>query len=103
MIKNKLIEKSLIISFQIVAVYILFRQGMLLGWLRVAIANRLDKICGLKLSKQIQAPLFECLICMSSVWTIILTFSFDIRLMLLVCGMNTIISIILDQEYHTSK
>lgn len=86
-----MIEKAIIISLQITAIYILFQQGNLLGNVRIGIANWLDKKFTKQYSILIQKPLFECLCCMSSVWTILITFTIDIGLMLLVCGINCII------------
>lgn len=86
------------ISLQITAIYMLFQPGMLLGWLRIFIANGLDKYLGKKPSMYLQKPLWECLICMSSVWTIILSQDIDLELILIVCGINTLIDFILSDE-----
>lgn len=108
-----MIIQAIILSLQITAIYIVFQQGMLLGWLRIGAANLLDDsfgfcckkmnidsplLTGKKLSLYIQKPLWECLMCMSSVWTIVLTHSFNIKLILLVCGINSLIDKFLDYE-----
>lgn len=86
-----MIIQAIILSLQITAIWVLFAPGNLLYPLRVAIANKLDKWMGKKNSIIAQKPLFDCLCCMSSVWTILLTLSIDIPLMLVVCGINCII------------
>jgi len=93
-----MILTSIILSLQITAIYFIFQQGMLLGWFRIMMANHIDLVYGKKASRYIQKPLWDCLICMSSVWTIILTLTFDIKLMLLVCGINVFIDQILNHE-----
>lgn len=93
-----MIITALILSLQITAVYIVFRQGMLLGWFRIMMANVLDKRFGMLRSRYIQKPLWDCLPCMASVWTIILMWKIDVRMILLVCGMNVIINKFLDYE-----
>lgn len=40
-------------------------------------------------------PLYDCLPCMASVWTIVLTQSVNIKDILIVCGMNAIIASVL--------
>lgn len=87
-----MILTAAILSLKILAIYIVFSQGMLLGWVPVAVSNFLDKKVGKLWSRYLQKPLWECYICMSSVWTIVLTADFDIHLMLLVCGINFVIS-----------
>lgn len=86
-----MLEKTIIISLQITAIYVLFQQGSLLGGVRIRLANLIDKYFDRIKSIYIQKPLWECLCCMSSFWTIVLTLSFDIRLILSVCGMNCLI------------
>jgi hypothetical protein len=86
-----MLEKAITISLQITAIYVLFQQGSLLGGVRIWVANFLDKHFDKIKSIYIQKPIWDCLCCMSSVWTIILTWSFDFRLLLCVCGCNCII------------
>jgi len=84
-------ENALILSIQILAIYILFSQGMLLGSVRIYTANKFDSWFGLKASRYIQKPLWDCFPCMASVWTIVLTHDFSIGMILLVCGINFLI------------
>lgn len=93
-----MIAQAAILSLQITAIYIVFQQGMFLGWLRIAMANVFDKLLGKKRSRYFQKPLFDCLPCMASVWTIILMWHFDVRMILAVCGLNIIIDKFLDYE-----
>ncbi|MDF2381332.1 hypothetical protein JMG10_07640 [Nostoc ellipsosporum NOK] len=86
-----MINDALTLSLIITAVYEIFQQGMLLGWLRIAVANMLDELFGLKYSRYIQKPLWDCLPCMASIWTILLTASINVELILVVCGINVII------------
>jgi hypothetical protein len=85
----------LYLSLIITAIYTLFSEGNALSWLRVWCANQLDLCFGLKMSKYIQKPLWDCLPCMASIWGIVLTWSFDVKLLLIVCGLNVIIDKIL--------
>ena len=93
-----MIIQAIILSLQITAIYIVFQQGMFLGWFRIWTANRLEKLLDKKISRYIQKPVWDCLMCMSSVWTIALTRSFNIELILLVCGINSLIDKFLDYE-----
>ncbi len=93
-----MIIHAIILSLQITAIHVLFLDGMLLAPLRIKMANMIDKAFGKAKSRMIQKPLWDCLACMASVWTIILTQSFDIGLILIVCGINALISKILDYE-----
>jgi len=87
---------SIILSLQITAIYFIFQQGMFLGWFRILMANHIDLVYGKTASRYIQKPLWDCLICMASVWTIIFTQSFNVSLMLVVCGINAVIDKILN-------
>jgi hypothetical protein len=94
-----MLEKAITISLQITAIYVLFQQGSLLGFVRIYFANLLDKHFDKIKSIYIQKPLWDCLCCMSSFWTIVLTWSFDVKLLLCVCGCNCIIyHLIFDDE-----
>ena len=92
-----ILEKGLVISLQILCIYALFQEGMILGWLRIWAANHFDKLGG-KTSRYIQKPLWDCFVCMSSFWTIVLTFSFDLKLIMVVCGINTLLDKYMDYE-----
>jgi hypothetical protein len=99
-----MIELALILSLQITAIYVCFQEGMLLGWLRIFLANWLDKYLGSKISRYVQKPIWDCLPCMASVWTLLLALRYirepDIimALILIVCGINVLIDKILDYE-----
>jgi len=69
-------------------------DGMVLNWLKPYLEL---------LPVLIKKPLFECLICMSSLWTIIYYIVFSLPLVklpesiLIVCGINTLLSIIIEK------
>lgn len=100
-----MIVQAIILSLQITAIYTLFQQGMLLGKVRIGFANIIDKAFGLRASRVIQKPLFDCLICMSGIWTVLLTLqvdqpfiTIDLPLILTVCGINVLIDKIISYE-----
>lgn len=97
-----MIINAIILSLQICGIKVCFMEGMILGWLRIFIANFLDLVAGRKWSKIIQKPLFECYACMAGLWTVILTWSFDIKMILLVCGINYITDKIIPDEYPSN-
>lgn len=86
-----MLYEAFILSIQIIAIHVCFMEGMILGWFRISTANMLDWLVGKRWSKIIQKPLWDCFTCMASLWVIVLTFSFDIKLILLVAGLNFII------------
>jgi len=83
-----MLMNAFIISIQIIAVHLCFKQGEIFGEVRIATANLLDWLFGKSMSIYIQKPMWNCVVCMASIWTIILSWSFDIHLILLVCGIN---------------
>ena len=99
-----MLEQAIILSLKITAIHILFSQGMLLGWFRIECANFFDERFGKKWSRYIQKPLWDCMSCMASLWTLILTFGgikgigYTISIMLIVCAINAIIEKFLDYE-----
>lgn len=93
-----MIEIPVILSLQITCIYFLFAEGQFLGWLHIWSANKLDKLVGLTASKYIQKPLWDCLPCMASIWTIVLTESLNWKLILVVCGINVLIDKLLSYE-----
>lgn len=93
-----MIPTIIIVSLQITAIYTVFQQGNILSPIRAWIATRLDHSIGKKWSKYIQKPLWDCLPCMSSVWTITLTWGFDLFLILAVCGLLVILRIWVEHE-----
>lgn len=93
-----MIIQAIEISIMLTAIHILFWDGMLLGWLRIMAANLLDWMVGIKASKYIQKPMWDCLPCMSLLGTVIITWGFNIKLILLVCGLNVLIEKFIDHE-----
>lgn len=93
-----MIANPFILSLQITCIYALFQQGNLLGSVRIKAANYLDRIFGKRHSRYIQKPLWDCLPCMASLWTIILTLGINPFLMMTVCGINVLINKIIDDE-----
>jgi len=75
-----LLEDVIIISLICAGIHVCFWEGMILGKL------------GEKMQHWIFKPVAMCLPCMASVWSILLTMTIDVKLMLAVCGMNTIIA-----------
>lgn len=93
-----MISQAVILSLMITGIFIAMSPGNLFYPVRVFVANTLDRIVGKKNSKYVQKPLFSCLPCMASAWGILLSWSFDIRLLLAVCGLNVIISRIVERD-----
>lgn len=85
------IECVVLVSLMITGIYVSFQDGNILSPVRVFVANGLDKFLGKKWSRVIQKPLWDCLACMASLWTIALTQRFDIGLILAVAGLNALI------------
>lgn len=94
-----LLATSIVFSLIITAIHISFWQGMIFGIFRVDV---LDKIC----PKILRKPLYECLPCMASIWTIVLSIAFGILsikpivLILIVCGINALIDSFLNYCSH---
>lgn len=86
-----MIQHAIILSLQILAIHLAFSDGNIFSPVRGMGGNLLDKVFGKITSITIQKPLWDCYVCMASVWTITLSRSFDIFLILLVCGINYII------------
>lgn len=82
----QLIEISLICT----GVHVCFWEGMILGGL------------GERMQHWIFKPVAMCLPCMASVWTVLLMWHIDIKSILIVCGMNTIIASML-QFFDNAK
>lgn len=93
-----MIEVIVIVSLIITGLHIAFAAGNFLSPVRVFVANYLDKGFGQKVSKYIQKPLWDCLPCMGSVWTLIITWHFDLWLIAAVCGLNTIIGRLIEKD-----
>jgi hypothetical protein len=92
-----MLQQTVFFSLCIVAIHFCFSEGGVFSFVRIAGANLLDKL-GKRTSKIIQKPLWDCLPCMASVWTILLSWSFDILLMLSVCGFNMLIVLFLPES-----
>lgn len=94
--------KALEISLIILAIHVSMWQGMIFGWLRIAVANWIDKLN----MGWIKKPLFDCLICMGGWYSIVIyliLWGFDInmfKIMLEVIGINTIISGLISRLYE---
>lgn len=86
-----MLKASMLISLQITAIYVAMWDGNILGWLRAFIATGLDQLLSVRISRYIQKPIWDCLPCMASVWTILLACRIDLLLILTVCGINVII------------
>lgn len=92
-----MIETSLNISLIILGIHAAMQDGMILERPRVSIQNAMDKIFGVVWSEWLQKPLFSCVTCMSSVWSIVLSPYFgmswyDVPVVILtVAGLNFVI------------
>lgn len=93
-----MIEKAVILSLIITGIHTAFQAGNVLSPVRVLLANVLDRIIGKTWSRYAQKPLWDCLPCMASVWGIVLSWSFNVPLLLAICGLNVIISRSIEQE-----
>lgn len=86
---------SLAIALKNTSVHVALWDGMMLSRVREVIASALDRLVGKKWSRYIQKPLWDCLPCMASIWTIAWTLSVNVQLILLVCGVSVLIDCIL--------
>lgn len=86
--------KPIEISFIIVAIWAVMLDGMILFSLRRYLSNKLDNTR----LEWLKMPLFDCLICMGGIYTLILypiLYGFDIdiiKTMLIVIGINTLLT-----------
>ncbi len=90
-----MIQVIVVVSLMITGVFIAFQQGNVFSFIRVWCANQLDKALGLKWSRYVQKPLWDCLPCMASVWGVAFGFVFlsDWRIIIVVlavCGLNAL-------------
>lgn len=95
-VMNELLTISLIISLCITAIFATTWKNMLLHDVSLFIKKWLEE----HKMKLVYKPLFGCLICMSSFWTVIAWFFLDfgfllIPVVLCVAGINTIITAII--------
>jgi len=97
--------RALEISLIITAIYVSMWEGMIFGWFRELLSKRIERIFG-GFGCWIRKPLFECLICMGGIYALLLypvLFGFDFieitKTMLLVIGINTLISGLISRLY----
>lgn len=89
-----MIERAIIISLIITGIHMTMQEGMIFERLGAFIGNTLDELHLSILRK----PVYECLICMGGMWTVILYacmygFSWELVPMVpAVIGLNSIIS-----------
>lgn len=86
----QLIEISLICT----GIHVCFMEGMVFEKLRI------ERY--LKVSDWLLKPLYGCLPCMASFWSIVLLWRVDIKAMLIICGINAIIASML-QFFDNTK
>lgn len=86
-----MIQQILTVSLICAGLHVASWEGNVFGGVRAFLATWLDRAVGKKWSRYIQKPLWDCLPCMASVWTILFTWSIDPWLILAVCGLNSII------------
>jgi hypothetical protein len=97
--------RILIISMMITGLNHCFLEGNILSPMRIWCANHFDRLLGKKWSRYIQKPLWDCLPCMASIWTIVFSCSLNLLLILAVCGVMVVIEKWLDryngeEAYH---
>ncbi len=97
---SEILEYCFVISLCITAVHVSMWQGMILGGFRVEV---LDK----HLPELIKKPLYECLPCMASLWTLLLyplidsvRTPIDLLSFFIVCGINTLIDSFINYCSH---
>jgi hypothetical protein len=71
---------ALNISLIIFGIHAATRDGMIFEHPRVAIQNAMDGLLGVVWSEWLQKPLFSCVVCMSSVWGVMLSVYFGVAL-----------------------
>lgn len=101
---------AFMITLMNVAVHALFWPGMIAGNVAATMATILDETLGKKWSKIIQKPLWECLTCMSAIWSFIWWKLFPklplydpynfIQLVLVVAGMSTVIDMMMFANFR---
>lgn len=90
--------KALEISLIITAIYVSMWDGMIFSSVKVWVSNLIDKLLPAKAAFMFKKPLFNCLICMGGIYSLIIypiLFGFDINIlktMLEVIGINAIIA-----------
>lgn len=98
-------ERALTISLIITAIHISMWEGMIFSFVRVWLSNIIDRLFIDKTAFMVKKPLFDCLICMGGVWTLMIypiLYRLELNLtitMLEVIGLNTIISGLINRLY----
>jgi hypothetical protein len=88
-------KEAITISLKILAVYVVLSEGYALHFVKRNVQGLFDWLFGMKAAAVITAPLFNCYVCMSSVWTVVFAFVWSPALfhtMLLVLAFNFIIA-----------
>lgn len=97
-----MIERIVTISLIIVAIHVSLMDGMIFGWLRQKMDLLLDRMH----LEILRMPLYECIICMGGIWSLILYpilygWSWQILpTMLAVIGFNALISPIINKIHE---
>jgi len=98
-------ERAITISLIITAIHVSMWEGMIFSFVRVWLSNIIDDILTPNAALKVKKPLFECLICMGGIWTLILCpiiYQWELNIiitMLEVIGINTIISGLINRLY----
>lgn len=93
-----MLQQALTISFCTIAIYVSCFEGHIFGKLKAAIATEMDYVFGKAVSKYVQKPIWSCLPCMGSIWTMVISWSFSAKLILCVVGMNCILCRFINPE-----
>jgi hypothetical protein len=95
-----MITNIIILSLQITAIYVCFTQGMIFGEVRIYLLQKTFPEF-----KAIWKPIFDCLICMGGVWSLVLgKLEFNLPLkeliftMVAVIGLNTLIDFFISKN-----
>ena len=88
-------QEAITISLKILAVYVLLSEGYALHFVKRNVQELFDWLFGMRVAAVITTPLFNCYVCMSSVWTLVFGFVWSPVLldkMFLVLAFNFIIA-----------
>src|ERR1044071_2182900 len=86
-----MIEKAIILGLAITGIHVACWPGNIFSVVREKLATQFDDWFGKKASRYVQKPLWDCLPCMASFWTIYLTLKIDLILILAVSGLLVLI------------
>lgn len=98
-----MIADLIVTSFAITGIHVAFWQGNICFPFRRLVANGLDRHIGKKGSRLVQKPLWDCLPCMSSVWTIVLSWEVNVIMILAVCGCLAILETTLSDKNESAN